>query len=291
MSQILQRIPARPASDGAGVKIRRIIPSPNYGVMDPFLMLDEIRSDSADDYGAGFPPHPHRGFETITYLRQGALEHEDHMGNRGVIHAGGAQWMTAGRGVIHSEMPVNRDGAFHGFQLWLNLPATEKLRPPEYHNLQAEDIPRLELGPHEVKVLAGRFSPGASAETSDPAQETAVQGPIGDRTTQPQLWDLTLAADEPLQLALDPQLNTLVFVYEGSVSVDGRHLAAGELARVQHSGSLELHTESGAGLLLLAGRPLGEPVAQYGPFVMNTRAEIEQAIADYQSGALTAAAQ
>lgn len=274
---ILQRLPARPASDGAGVKIKRVVPSGDYAVMDPFLMLDEIRSEQGSDYAAGFPSHPHRGFETVTYMRQGMLEHQDHMGNRGVIASGGAQWMTAGRGVIHSEMPLQKDGAFHGFQLWLNLPATEKMRDAEYHNLEATDIPLVNQGAHRIHVLGGEFVSG----------NDRINGPIQGRTTRPHLWDIELIGDEPLTLTLDASLNTLLFLYEGALDIDNEHVTGQQLLRLQHEGSFTLRSGGHAKALLLAGQPLGEPIAQYGPFVMNTREQIEEAIRDYQMGTLT----
>ena len=277
MTKILHRIPARPASDGAGVKIKRIVPMGDYSVMDPFLMLDEIRSESGSDYAAGFPSHPHRGFETVTYMRQGQLEHQDHMGNKGVISDGGAQWMTAGRGVIHSEMPLQKDGAFHGFQLWLNLPADEKMRPAEYHNLEPQDIPLVNVGKHRVHVLGGDFL----------VDGEQVTGPIRGRTTEPQLWDLELIGDQPITLHLNPELKTLLFLYEGSLTLAGETLQGVQMLSLQHEGEVTLNTNGEARLLLLAGRPLNEPIAQYGPFVMNTREQIEEAIQDYQLGRLT----
>lgn len=274
---IISRIPARPASDGAGVRIKRVVPTGNAAVLDPFLMLDEIRSDDASDYSAGFPSHPHRGFETVTYMRQGILEHQDHMGNVGVIQSGGAQWMTAGRGVIHSEMPLQKEGAFHGFQLWLNLPAAEKLRPAEYRDLAPADIPRVQIGRHQVAVLAGRLR--------HPAQQ--VTGPIGQRKTDPHLWDIELADGEPLALQLDSGLRPLLYLYEGEASVNGEALLPQGLNPLRADVPLQLTSTNGARLLLLAGQPLREPVVQYGPFVMNTREEIEEAIRDYQLGTLT----
>jgi len=277
MTKIMQRIPARAASDGAGVKIKRVVPMGSYEVMDPFLMLDEIRSEDGSDYAAGFPSHPHRGFETVTYMRKGVLEHQDHMGNRGVISSGGAQWMTAGRGVIHSEMPLQKDGAFHGFQLWLNLPAVEKMRPAEYHNLEPDDIPLVTQGNHRIHVLGGTFQAG----------DDEIQGPIAGRSTEPQLWDIEVGAGAALDIQLDPALNTLLFLYEGRLQVGGETLQGVQLVRLQHDGAFQLATETQAHLLLLAGKPLAEPVAQYGPFVMNTPEQIEQAIQDYQMGVLT----
>lgn len=276
-SVIVGRIPARPASDGAGVKIKRITPTAGYAQFDPFLMLDEIRSDDSSEYGAGFPSHPHRGFETVTYLRQGILEHQDHMGNVGVIESGGAQWMTAGKGVIHSEMPLQKEGAFHGFQLWLNLPAAEKLRPAEYHDLTPDTIPRVLVGKHLVAVLGGRFQ----------LHDDVIVGPIGDRKTDPHLWDIELNGDSPLPLQLDNGLQPLLYLYEGEASVNGEQLARDALSQLRPDTPLQLTTGTTARILLLAGKPLREPVVQYGPFVMNTREQIEQAIQEYQLGTLT----
>ena len=276
-SIITSRISARPASDGAGVKIKRVIPNSGFAQIDPFLMLDEIRSDDSSDYAAGFPDHPHRGFETVTYMRKGILEHQDHLGNRGVIESGGAQWMTAGKGVIHSEMPLQKEGAFHGFQLWLNLPAQEKMRPAEYHDLQPDMIPKVAVGDHQVAVLGGRFI--HDGET--------ITGPIGDRVTDPHLWDIELNGSEPLSFHIDPNLRSQLYLYEGEASVNGETIALDSLVQLQPGEPISLTSGSTARLLLLAGKPLREPVVQYGPFVMNSRDEIEQAIRDYQTGNLT----
>lgn len=274
---ILNRLAAQPASDGAGVKIKRVAPMGSFAQLDPFLMLDEIRSDDASDYAAGFPSHPHRGFETITYMRQGTLEHQDHMGNVGVIQSGGAQWMTAGKGVIHSEMPLQKEGAFHGFQLWLNLPAAEKLRPAEYHDLVPQSIPHVIAGAHVVAVLGGRFKLGSEV----------ISGPIGDRKTDPHLWDIELNGTGELPLQLDAGLHALLYLYQGEAQVNGEALSASTLHTLRPDTPVRLATTGQARLLLLAGKPLREPVVQYGPFVMNTRDQIEQAIRDYQLGTLT----
>lgn len=282
MDPIRSSLPAQPASDGDGVRIQRVQPGGNHRLTDPFLMLDEIRSANAQDYIAGFPPHPHRGFETITYMRQGSLQHEDNLGHQGLVNSGGAQWMTAGSGVIHSEQPLTREGLFHGFQLWLNLPAAEKMRAPEYHDLQPEDIPRLQLGAHWVSVLAGEFR--LSGQT-----DQLISGPIGDRLTEPQLWDIELRDDKPLQLQLNAQHNNLLYVYEGQVNLGERPLPTRTLLQLGVT-EIELQSNHPAGLLVLGGKPLNEPVAQFGPFVMNTREQINQAIDDYNNGTLTDAA-
>jgi redox-sensitive bicupin YhaK (pirin superfamily) len=282
MSRIIHRITARPASDGAGVRIKRATPNGDFSIMDPFLMLDEIRSDDASDYAAGFPSHPHRGFETVTYMRQGVLEHQDHMGNRGVISSGGAQWMTAGHGVIHSEMPLQKDGAFHGFQLWLNLPADEKLRPAQYHNLAPEDVPKTTSGAHRISVLGGSLQLNGAT----------ITGPIGERQTLPHIWDIELNDASTLTLPIDTQLNVLLYIYNGEVMLGNETASINQLLIVDHDGEIQLTASTKtdpamAKVLLLAGKPLQEPVAQYGPFVMNTREQIEEAIRDYQMGTLT----
>ncbi len=267
---------AHPASDGAGVKINRVNPAGNFALMDPFLMLDEIRSNDAEDYGAGFPAHPHRGFETITYMRQGQLEHEDHMGNTGIISDGGAQWMTAGRGVIHSEMPKQTQGAFHGFQLWLNLPAEEKMRAAEYHDISVEQIPILTVGGHQVRVLAGKVS----------IQGQDATGPIDGRATKPLLLDIALNESTPLMLPDFSQSKKMIYVYEGEITLRGETIPKNTLAILDLSHT-EIAAPNKAKALLLGGEPLNEPVVQYGPFVMNNREQIEQAIHDYQAGVLT----
>lgn len=280
VKKILQ---AHPASDGAGVKIKRVSPRGHAAQLDPFLMLDEIRSDDASDYAAGFPPHPHRGFETITYMRQGTLEHEDHMGNKGIITDGGAQWMTAGKGVIHSEMPKQTEGAFHGFQLWLNLPASEKMQPAQYHDITPKMIPNLQFGSHKVRVLAGHIT----------LDGTQYSGPITSPSTQPLLLDIELNGATQWELPELEQTTLLAYLYQGDVAINGENLTSGHLAMLepaaQSPSTLRFSARtSEAKLLLLGGMPINEPVVQYGPFVMNTREEIEQAISDYQQGALTA---
>jgi hypothetical protein len=247
-------------------------------------MLDEFSSENADDYIAGFPPHPHRGFETVTYMLAGHMRHEDHLGNVGELKSGGVQWMTAGRGVIHSEMPQQESGLLHGFQLWINLPAAEKMKPAAYRDIPAAEIPAAQLaGGGSARVIAG------SAEAADGSH---VGGPIQGLSTEPIYLDVDLPPGAHFRLRLPEGHAAFVYAYEGSVEI-----AAGDDVRVlpPHSagvlspgGSVEIRPAAGAArFLFLAARPLGEPVAQHGPFVMNTRAEIEQAIADFREGRLT----
>jgi redox-sensitive bicupin YhaK (pirin superfamily) len=265
-----------PASDGAGVKLRRSLGQAQGVRLDPFLMLDEFSSDNADDYIAGFPSHPHRGFETVTYILDGHMLHEDHLGNRGDLRSGGVQWMTAGRGIIHSEMPQQDRGRMRGFQLWINLPAREKMKPAGYRDLQASDIPEVALaGGGRVRVIAGRL-----AETD---------GPIAGLTTEPVYFDVHLPAGATFSHSLPDGHNAFVYPYEGSVRVGSTAVPPQSAGVLSVEGNLEATAGAeGARFLLLAGKPLNEPVVQYGPFVMNTVEEIQQAVHDYQSGRLTA---
>jgi len=265
-------------SDGAGVKLLRSLGSGPHARLDPFLMLDEFSSVNPGDYIAGFPAHPHRGFDTVTYLLDGTMRHEDHMGNVGHIKSGGVQWMTAGRGVIHSEMPEQVEGRMRGFQLWINLPAREKMKPACYRDIQPEQIPVLDLAlGGRVKVIAGDIS----------VEGKSVQGPIHGVSTEPLYIDVMLPPHSELRFDLPAQHHAFVYVYEGKVQIADRTvnnhcagvLTEGETIALR---SLELETR----FLVLAGKPIGEPVVQYGPFVMNTRAEIEQAVSDYQQGTL-----
>jgi quercetin 2,3-dioxygenase len=253
-SRKLERvIPSIPASDGAGVKLRRSLGSSPAARQDPFLLLDEFFSDDPNDYLAGFPAHPHRGFETVTYMLDGHMRHEDNHGNTGDLGPGDVQWMSAARGIVHSEMPQQTEGRMRGFQLWLNLPAKEKMKPAAYRDIASKDIPILSLnGNVKVKVIAGTLGD--------------TTGPIRGGSTDAHYFDVHLAPHAAFAGALPAGHSAGL-------------LSAGEEIRLAAG-------EQGARVLVLAGKPLREPVVQYGPFVMNTRQEIEQAIADYQSGAL-----
>jgi hypothetical protein len=273
------------ASDGAGVKLRRSLGSRQNLRFDPFLMLDEFFSDDPDDYLAGFPAHPHRGFETVTYMLDGHMRHEDSFGNRGDLGPGDVQWMTAARGIIHSEMPQQTAGRMRGFQLWINLPAREKMKPAAYRDIPAREIPEVSLdGGGKVRVIAGQFDQGG----------TAVAGPIGGLSTEPLYFDVRLPANGEVSVPTPSGHNTFLYVYEGEavVGADGGakplpYRAAGLLTP---GDSVHIRAgEKGVGLLLLAGKPIGEPVVQYGPFVMNTPEEIQQAVRDYQQGRLAVA--
>jgi quercetin 2,3-dioxygenase len=269
-----------PASDGAGVKLRRSLGSRQHLRVDPFLMLDEFFSDDPNDYLAGFPAHPHRGFETVTYMLDGHMQHQDHLGNRGDLSPGSVQWMTAGRGIIHSEMPQQSEGRMRGFQLWINLPGKEKMKPASYRDIPPEQIPEVAL-PNgvRVKVIAGAFE----------AEGVRTLGPVQGVTTDPVYFDVALPANAELSLPLAPDYNAFVYPYEGDLKVGPNEKSAP--LRTRDAGVLSrgdrFHAaagDAGARFLLLAAKPIGEPIVQYGPFVMNTREEIEQALQDFQSG-------
>jgi redox-sensitive bicupin YhaK (pirin superfamily) len=279
-----------PTSDGAGVKLRRSLGSQRGLQVDPFLMLDEFYSDNPDDYMAGFPSHPHRGFETVTYMLDGRMRHEDHMGNRGDLGPGDVQWMTAAHGIIHSEMPQQTEGRMRGFQLWLNLPAKEKMQPARYRDIPATAIPRVAL-PHggEVRVIAGTLELDRNS-TNGPVNNTDAR-----LSTDPLYLDVRLPGGEKLSVPIAVGHNAFLYAYEGSAKIGAAgtakplpHRAAGVLSDGD-SVSVQAGPE-GVQFLLLAAKPLREPVVQYGPFVMNTREEIEQALADYRDGRLATAA-
>ncbi len=280
---LVRLIASIPTSDGAGVKLRRSIGSARGLYLDPFLMLDEFSSDDAGDYIGGFPAHPHRGFETVTYMLDGHMLHEDNLGNKGHLNSGGVQWMSAGRGIIHAEMPQQESGRMHGFQLWINLPAAEKLNPAAYRDIPAEQIPEVELGGGaKVRVIAGRVV----------LESTKVAGPINAHelslATDPHYFDVCIGAGSRVSLPVPAEHNAFVYAYEGEVAIGD---AAGKLpahvAGVLGQGnSILLSAEAAARAIVLAARPLDEPVVQYGPFVMNTHDEIEQALADYRAGRL-----
>ena len=286
MQRVLQRIiAAQRTSDGAGVTLYRSLGQSPFVRLDPFLMLDEFGSDRPEEYIAGFPSHPHRGFQTVTYMLEGHMLHEDHLGHRGHLKSGGVQWMTAGRGIIHSEMPQQERGLMRGFQLWINLPAREKMCPAAYEDIEAERIPTISADGATIKLIAGSIERGGKT----------AKGPVTGVTTQPIFFDVTLAAGATFSEGLPASHSAYLYVFEGELSIAAPDGAFASLSK-RHGGVLgdgdTLVVEAGqvgARFLLLAAAPLGEPIVQYGPFVMNTREEIDQAIRDYQSGRLVAA--
>lgn len=279
--QLQQIIPSRATSDGAGVRIKRSLGQTQQARFDPFLMLDEFGSESASDYIAGFPSHPHRGFETVTYMLNGHMLHEDHLGNKGHLKNGDVQWMTAGRGIIHSEMPQQEQGLMRGFQLWLNLPAAEKMKPAHYKDIPANEIPIAALSNGGcIKVIANTAV----------IDGKIISGPIQGITTQAIYWDVHLPLNGKFAHAIPAKHNTFIYVYEGALAIgeDARKLEAGNAGLLGAGDEISVVAlTDDTRFILLAGIPLQEPIAQYGPFVMNTSDEIEQAIQDYHSGALT----
>ena len=270
---IHQVIPALAVSEGAGVTVHRTIGTPPLRHLDPFLMLDHFSSDNPDEYIAGFPDHPHRGFITLTYMIDGHMLHEDSMGNRGDLRAGGVQWMKAASGVIHSEMPQQSHGLMRGFQLWINLPGREKMSEPAYQDYAAERIPVVESKETRVKIIGGSFA--------------GHTGPIVDPNTQVTYLDVTLAPGASFQHALSESATAFVYPFEGSIKIGATERGAHSLI-VLNSGD-ELNTSAGGKggrFILVAGLPLNEPIVQYGPFVMNSEQEIHQAFDDYRNNRL-----
>jgi len=269
-----QRIAAQETSDGDGVRMYRIAGRQLNEILDPFLLLDEFRSDDSADYIGGFPSHPHRGFETVTYMLAGKMRHRDHMGNEGLLADGDVQWMTAGRGVIHSEMPEQTDGLLHGFQLWLNLPASDKMKPAHYQDYRGSDLPVVELeSGGKLILVAGQIN-----------EPVAVLGPVKGVVTEPIYVDLDLTANEQWTQTVPEDHTVLVYVYQGSTS----ELSQREMGVYSDGNAVNITAgKDGVKAILLAAKPLHEPVKQYGPFVMNTEDEIKQAMEDYRLGRLT----
>lgn len=261
-------------SDGAGVKLTRVLTQNLQRRLDPFLMLDAFGSDQPDDYIAGFPDHPHRGFETITYMIAGRMRHRDSAGHEGLLENGGVQWMTAGRGVIHSEIPQQEDGVMEGFQLWLNLPARDKMMAPWYRDFKAADLPKLTTAQGvAVTVIAGASHGVGGAVTRD--------------ATAPLYLDIHLPAGSRFEQAMPAGHNAFVYVYRGEVSIAGQTVPVQRMALLANSPEADgvvIEASADAKVLLIAGQPLGEPIAQYGPFVMNTQQEIYQALSDMRDG-------
>ncbi|TAN06864.1 MAG: pirin family protein [Rhodanobacteraceae bacterium] len=272
---ITKRVRGIPTSDGAGVKLTRVIGQPQLDTLDPFLLLDEFGSDAATDYIAGFPDHPHRGFETVTYMLDGRMRHRDNHGNSGLLEAGSVQWMTAGRGIVHSEMPEQESGLMRGFQLWVNLAAKDKLTDPRYQDIAPGKIPSVEPAPGvRVRVVAG--------------EAFGVTGPVSGIAIDPLYLDLALQPGAKVSVPVQDGHNAFAYVFEGdAVMLGGAVLGLRELGVLSTEGSVELSVATEAQparVLLVAGRPLNEAIARYGPFVMNTPEQIVQAMQDYQAG-------
>jgi quercetin 2,3-dioxygenase len=271
--KVSQFVKATEVTEGAGVTVHRTIGTPSRRHIDPFLMLDHFSSDDPNDYIAGFPDHPHRGFITLTYMLDGHMLHQDSMGNRGDLRAGGVQWMKAASGVIHSEMPQQQNGLMRGFQLWINLPAQEKMSDPGYQEFSPQAIPEVQGNGLRVRVLSGEYA--------------GQTGPIRDPHTQVLYLDVALAAKQVFTQSLDTALSAFVYVFEGEALLEGTPLPQHGLALLGPGDVVNVTAGAqGARFLLVAGRPLHEPIVQYGPFVMTTRADIDRAMQDYQQGRL-----
>jgi len=277
--RVARKLRGQPTSDGAGVRMTRVIGTPRLDHFDPFLLLDEFRSDDPNDYIAGFPNHPHRGFETVTYMLAGRMRHGDNQGNTGLLGPGSVQWMTAGRGIVHSEFPEQEEGLMWGFQLWVNLPAKDKMTAPRYQDIPADRIPDVEVAAGvRARVIAGRLG--------------GAEGPVSAVATEPVYYGLALDAGAACELEVPAGHNVFVYVYEGAADVgpasDRQRVERGEIALLSHGAAVAVQAagEGAARLIVVGGRPLNEPIARYGPFVMNTPEEIHQAFADYQAGRL-----
>jgi redox-sensitive bicupin YhaK (pirin superfamily) len=278
--RVEQQVIGQATQDGDGVKLTRVLTQTHQRRLDPFLMLDNFGSNDPKDYGGGFPDHPHRGFETVTYMIAGRMRHKDSAGNEGLLQHGGVQWMTAGHGVVHSEMPEQEEGVMEGFQLWLNLASHQKLCAPGYVDIPSEKIPELKQD-HGITV---RVIAGESQGIKGAVVRSAAQFP-----TNPLYLDVHFAQSATFQQALNPSHNAFVFVYRGSVKVISQHqettVSLHRMAILQNEGNgVEILGTPGSKVLLIAGQPLNEPIAQYGPFVMNTREELMQAVDDFRAG-------
>lgn len=272
-SKIKQIVRGMPTQDGAGVTLTRIIGQPSLPRLDPFLMLDEFGSDKPQDYLAGFPQHPHRGFQTVTYMLAGKMEHRDSSGNTGMIETGGIQWMNAGKGIIHSEMPKQTEGLMRGFQLWVNLPANEKMSLPNYQDIKAEQVPVVrDIVGLEVRVLVGEFMD--------------ISGPVNAQAVKPLFLDCRFSHSQQLELPCDIEHVFFVYCYEGELTLGSEVIVKGQLAVLEPSNLLSLSGSADSQCIIVGGRPINEPVVQYGPFVMNTEEEIRQAVDDFRQGRL-----
>ncbi|MCP4992194.1 MAG: pirin family protein [Gammaproteobacteria bacterium] len=269
---ISQKVTGRDTQDGAGVQLKRVLPAPGLRLLDPFLLLDVFSSDNPSDYIAGFPPHPHRGFETVTYLLAGQMRHRDSAGHVGVIKAGGVQWMTAARGVKHSEMPEQEDGLLQGFQLWVNLPASKKMGSPAYQEFNPELITtETHRNGVRLRVISGTTMEGTS-------------GPVTTTSTDTIYLDISMPAGTDYSELIPQGFNAFIYLIDGSIQINQETVTAGELAALNDGDGVVICSSRDSRMLLIAGRPIGEPVARHGPFVMNTQEEIEQAYRDYDNG-------
>lgn len=269
--KVATKLAGQATTDGAGVKLKRFIGTNAISFLDPFLLLDEFKNDDPKAYVAGFPSHPHRGFETVSYMIEGRMRHGDSRGNKGLLTAGSAQWMTAARGIIHSEMPEMDEGRLWGYQLWVNLPSHLKMSEPKYQDIPPEKIPEFETDDFKVRLIAGEFSgKKGAAETNIPVI----------------YFDVIFKDEGVFEHEFPSAFNALAIGVTGDVSIEGEGLKEGDIAVFGDGEAVRIAGQKGTRVLLIAAEPIGEPVARYGPFVMNTREEIEQAFDDYQNGKL-----
>lgn len=269
VSSLVQGVPT---NDGAGVKLTRIIGSGQLKMLDPFLLLDCFESDNPDDYIAGFPPHPHRGFETVTYIIDGQMRHADSRGNEGVIKSGGVQWMTVGRGILHSEMPEQQDGLLKGFQLWINLPKSHKMCEPKYQEFSAQNLPMDDSSDdYHATVISG-------------VTDNAVKGPVVNPLSNPLYLDVSLRANGQFQQSITPGHNSCIYLIEGNIEVAGLRVKPSQLAVLGQGESVAIKATEQSRFLLIAAKPMNETVVRYGPFVMNDHDELKQAFLDFENG-------
>jgi len=273
LTSVKKIIEPMPASDGAGVKLKRAIGTPELDYYDPFLMLDEFGSDNAEDYVAGFPPHPHRGIETVTYMLKGEFEHEDSTGAKGRMASGDVQWMKTGRGIIHSEMPAMSEGKLQGFQLWINMPAELKKNKPEYIYIDSKQMQTYKDLDKKITIIAGKFKD--------------VEGPVSKHNVEPIYFDVELKEGKEFNFELSSTHNSFIYLVEGSIKIgDQTHepIQNSKLIILNKEKNLDVLALKNSKFLLISGKPIGEPIARGGPFVMNTEAEIQEAIQDFHNG-------
>ncbi|MHA1944725.1 MAG: pirin family protein [Candidatus Hodarchaeales archaeon] len=259
--------------EGAGVRLKRVLGQSDVKVIDPFLLLDDFHSDDPNDYIAGFPDHPHRGIETVTYMLNGFVEHQDSIGNKGIISGGDVQWMTAGSGIIHSEMPAQTDGVLHGFQLWVNLPKKFKMMKPRYQEFLDKDIPIIEFSKGiDIKIIAGELN--------------GTQGPVRDIVTNPEYFDITMQKEQSLELPVSKDNTVFAYIYDGEAIIENKQIAKGNVVIFDEGNIVKVDNKSRYTLkfLLISGKPIKEPIAWYGPIVMNTQDEIQTAFTEYRNG-------
>ncbi|MHA1931531.1 MAG: pirin family protein [Promethearchaeota archaeon] len=259
--------------EGAGVRLRRVLGQSDVKVIDPFLLLDDFHSDDPNDYIAGFPDHPHRGIETVTYMLNGYVEHQDSIGNKGIISGGDVQWMTAGSGIIHSEMPAQTDGLLHGFQLWVNLPKTSKMMKPRYQEFLDKDIPTIEFSEGiDIKIIAGELN--------------GTRGPVRDIVTNPEYFDITIQKEQSLELPVSESNTVFAYIYDGEAIIEDKNIPKGNVVIFKEGNTVKIDNKSRHPLkfLLISGKPIKEPIAWYGPIVMNTQHELQTAFTEYRNG-------